>query len=73
VADVFASGKVWAPAKRWARDVIEEMAAYPQGEHDDLADTCTQAILRFRQGGFIPLPVDEQDEPNTFRHRAAYY
>jgi len=73
VADVFASGKVWAPAKRWARDVIEEMAAYPQGEHDDLADTCTQAILRFRQGGFIPLPVDEADEPNTFRHRAAYY
>ena len=32
-------------------------------EHDDLVDSTTQALLRFRQGGFIPLYSDEEDEP----------
>ncbi|OYV97415.1 MAG: hypothetical protein B7Z68_03495 [Acidobacteria bacterium 21-70-11] len=74
VADVFASGKVWAPPTRWAQDVIEEMAAYPQGEHDDLADTATQAILRFRQGGFLRLASDEDERTPWYRpRRAAYY
>jgi len=40
VADMFASGRVWAPDTRWAREVIEEVAAFPAGEHDDYVDTC---------------------------------
>ena len=74
VADLFSSGKVWAPDTRWAREVIEEMAAFPVGEHDDFVDTTTQALLRFRQGGFISLDTDEQDEPALFRRKThAYY
>ena len=74
VADLFSSGKVWAPDTRWAREVIEEMAAFPVGEHDDFVDTTTQALLRFRQGGFISLDTDEQDEPQFFRRKThAYY
>ena len=74
VADLFASGKVWAPDTRWARDVIEELAAFPVGEHDDFVDTTTQALLRYRQGGFINLDSDMADEPLSFRRRrAAYY
>lgn len=75
VADLFSSGKVWAPDTRWAREVIEEVAAFPVGEHDDFVDTTTQALLRFRQGGFITLPTDMADEPALFRRRrsAAYY
>ena len=74
VADLFASGKVWAPDTRWAREVIEEVASFPNGEHDDFVDTTSQALLRFRQGGFIPLESDEQDEPRFFRRRThAYY
>ena len=74
VADLFSSGKVWAPDTRWAREVIEEMAAFPVGEHDDFVDTTTQALLRFRQGGFISLDTDEQDEPEFFRRKThAYY
>ena len=74
VADLFRSGRVWAPDTRWAREVVEEMAAFPVGEHDDFVDTTTQALLRFRQGGFIPLDSDEKDEPQFFRRRtAAYY
>ena len=67
VADIFASGKVWAPDTRWAREVIEEVAAFPVGEHDDYVDTMTQALLRFRQGGFISLPSDEPDDIRYFR------
>jgi predicted phage terminase large subunit-like protein len=74
VADLFSSGKVWAPDTRWAREVIEEMAAFPVGEHDDFVDTTTQALLRFRQGGFISLDSDEKDDPEIFRRKThAYY
>ena len=73
VADLFSSGKVWAPDTRWAREVIEEMAAFPVGEHDDFVDTTTQALLRFRQGGFITLDSDEKDDRIYTRRRAAYY
>jgi predicted phage terminase large subunit-like protein len=74
VADLFSSGKVWAPDTRWAREVIEEIASFPVGEHDDFVDTCTQALLRYRQGGFISLDSDEQDDLTyKYRRRAAYY
>jgi predicted phage terminase large subunit-like protein len=75
VADFFASGRVWAPDTRWAREVVEEVAAFPAGEHDDYVDTLTQALMRMRMGGFIRLPSDEPDEPMYFRstRKAAYY
>jgi predicted phage terminase large subunit-like protein len=74
VADLFTSGKVWAPDTRWAREVIEEIASFPVGEHDDFVDTCTQALLRYRQGGFISLETDEQEDLTyKYRRRAAYY
>jgi predicted phage terminase large subunit-like protein len=73
VTDLFASGKVWAPGTRWADEVMEEMAAFPNSDHDDLVDSSTQALIRFRKGGFISLPSDEQDEPQFYRRKAAYY
>jgi predicted phage terminase large subunit-like protein len=54
-ADMFASGKVWIPDTRWAWEVVEEVASFPNGDHDDYVDTTSQAMLRYRQGGFIPL------------------
>ena len=74
VSDLFQSGIVWAPDKRWAKDVIEECNDFPSGANDDLVDSTSQALLRFRQGGFIRLESDEPDEPQYFRRRApAYY
>jgi predicted phage terminase large subunit-like protein len=75
VADLFRSGIVWAPGTRWANEVIEEVASFPVGEHDDFVDTTTQALLRFRQGNFISLDSDMKDEPSIFRRRryAGYY
>ena len=75
VADIFASGKVWAPRKRWAEEVIEELAAFPNSDHDDLVDSTTQALLRFRRGGFLRLQSDEPDEEQYFKSRrpVSYY
>jgi predicted phage terminase large subunit-like protein len=71
---VFESGVVWCPEARWSEEVIEECAAFPNGEHDDLADSMTQAILRFRQGGFIRTRADyEDDDIHAYRRRKEYY
>jgi predicted phage terminase large subunit-like protein len=72
VTDLFKSGKVWAPDMRWAHELIEQMAAFPNAVHDDLVDSSTQALIRFRQGGFLTLDSDEPDEP-VYRRKAVYY
>tara|TARA_R100000278_G_scaffold23554_1_gene21936 strand:- start:4392 stop:5912 length:1521 start_codon:yes stop_codon:yes gene_type:complete len=75
VTDLFASGVIWAPDTRWAQEVIEEAASFPAGEHDDYVDSMTQALLRFRKGGFVRLHSDEEDEeiPWWKKRKAAYY
>lgn len=72
VSDLFASGVIWCPDTRWAHELIEETADFPNGEHDDLVDSMTQALLRYRQGGFIRLASDQYDEPKPRRVRAFY-
>jgi predicted phage terminase large subunit-like protein len=75
VADIFASGKVWVPQLRWAEELIDEIASFPSGEHDDLVDSTSQALLRYRRGGFIRLDSDEPEEIKEFKSRrhAGYY
>tara|TARA_B100001094_G_scaffold328919_1_gene390480 strand:- start:3312 stop:4808 length:1497 start_codon:yes stop_codon:yes gene_type:complete len=73
VSDLFASGVVWAPETRWAEETIEQFAGFPNMEHDDLVDSTTQALLRFRQGGFVSLYSDEEDEPLEHNRTANYY
>ena len=70
VADLFHSGIVWAPEKRWAQEVIEECNDFPSGANDDLVDSTTLALARFRQGGFIRLPTDEKEDP-MFRFKSS--
>ena len=67
VADLFRSGIVWAPDRRWAHDLIEECNDFPSGANDDQVDSTTVALMRFRQGGFIRLPSDEADEIKEFK------
>jgi len=74
VSDLFASGIVWAPNRSWAEAVIDEVASFPAGEHDDYVDSVSLALMRFRKGGFIRLPSDEEDEMDMYRRRrTAYY
>lgn len=67
VSDIIASGKVWVPRTRWAEELVDEIAAFPSGEHDDLVDATTLALMRFRQGGFLRLPSDEPEEIQWFK------
>jgi predicted phage terminase large subunit-like protein len=67
VTDLFASGIVWVPDRRWAWEVVEECNDFPSGTHDDLVDSTTLALLRFRQGGFIKLPNDEPEPVKMFK------
>ena len=75
VSDLFASGIVFAPDRRWAKEVIEECNDFPAGTNDDLVDSTTLALLRFRQGGFLRLPSDEPEDNflRQYRKKAAYY
>jgi predicted phage terminase large subunit-like protein len=74
VAPIFESGMVWAPDTDFSEEVVEEMAAFPYGDHDDYCDSATMALMRFRQGGFLALADDYNDtlEPLK-RNRQVYY
>ena len=63
-APVFESGMVFAPLdEHWVQEVIEECAAFPNGQYDDYVDSMTQAVLRYRQGGFVSTYSDDWDDP----------
>ena len=73
VSPIFESGKVWYPEDEdFAEDVIEEVASFPMGDHDDYCDSMTMAVMRFRQGGFIDLKGEEIPE-NWYPRRAREY
>jgi predicted phage terminase large subunit-like protein len=71
ISDLFASGVVWCPETRWADELMEDLAAFPNGEHDDLVDSTSQALLRFRRGGFIQIASDEPEEQRYFRRKSS--
>lgn len=74
VSDIFRSGMVWYPAgRRWAEAVVEQVAAFPASENDDMVDCTSMALHRFRSGGFISLNTDEKDALTNYRRNAAYY
>ena len=69
IADIFSSGRVWAPETRWADEVIEEVASFPGGEHDDYVDSVSMAMMRFRQGGYVRTTLDMPEEEQSMRHK----
>ena len=74
VAPLFESGNIWAPTdKQFAQEVIEECAAFPYGDHDDLVDSTTQAVMRFRQGGLLEHPEDYEDEKKPYKKYKYYW
>ena len=73
VAPIVESGLVWVPDTRWGEEVIEECAAFPAGEHDDYVDTVTQALRRFREGGFISHPDDYEEDRIGINRERIYY
>lgn len=73
VSPLFEAGMVWAPDETWADELIEEVAAFPNGEHDDLVDSMTQALMRYRQGNFVQLPTDDWEDEEESARVQVYY
>ena len=73
IADVFASRYVWCPPTRFADEVMEQCASFPAGEEDDLVDSTVQAMMRFREGGFIRTANDEAEDAAPVRFRRKRY
>lgn len=73
VSPLFESGMIWTPDESWAEEVVEECAAFPNGEHDDLVDSTTQALMRYRQGNFVQLPSDDWGDEDAHIKPMQYY
>lgn len=73
VSDMFASGQVWFPETPWANATVDEILAFPAGEHDDEVDTMTLALMRVRNGGLLRLRTDQEDPEPIYRPRRAAY
>ena len=73
VSPIFESGKVWYPeGENFADEVMEEVASFPNGDHDDFCDSMTMALMRFRQGGFVRLDGEEFEDDYIPRKREYY-
>ena len=73
IAPMLFEGIVWYPDRRWAHEVLDECAEYPNGEHDDYYDCVTMGLARFRRGGFVVLDSDRKEDKLFRPRRAAYY
>jgi predicted phage terminase large subunit-like protein len=73
IADIFSAGKIWAPDKRWAHEVIDEVAEFPNGANDDYVDCVQMCVTRYRTGGFLRAPTDYERDSDSPRRRKAYY
>jgi predicted phage terminase large subunit-like protein len=74
VAPLFEAGMVWAPMhEKFADEVIEEVVSFPNGENDDYCDSMTLALMRVRQGGFISLQGEEEEELEWRPRKREYY
>ena len=87
VQNLFECGLIYAPAegtgngdylfKDWAEKVVTELAELPKGQHDDLADAMTQALVYLRTLGLAQMPdedeLDHIDDNKYMRAPVALY
>lgn len=62
VEPLFSGGLVYAPDRRWARMVIDEVASVPKGRYDDLADSTSQALIWMRKNNILYFPFEKPSE-----------
>jgi predicted phage terminase large subunit-like protein len=73
VAPMLESGMVWVPETEWAEELVEECAAFPNGDNDDMVDSTTMALMRFRQGNFVSLHDDDVSDEGSNQLEYEYY
>lgn len=75
IQHIFSEGLVFAPVttdeygnlgwRKWADEVITQVANFPRGKHDDLVDSTSMAIRYLRDTGFV-LKKTEHREAEAF-------
>jgi predicted phage terminase large subunit-like protein len=67
VTPMFEAGRVFLPADAsWLNDFVDELAMFPNGVHDDMVDSATQALNYLRQGPYTepsPFQIVERAGP----------
>ncbi len=70
VQSLFSNGQVYAPGfyesglwRDWVNPIIDEMASFPKGAHDDFVDSSTMALLHLRE---IGLAVRKEESHEQF-------
>jgi predicted phage terminase large subunit-like protein len=62
-AVVLEQGVVYYPyGKRWAEEVIDECAAFPNAPHDDVPDVVAHSLNYFRRMFLLEAPDDVEDD-----------
>ncbi len=73
---VLEQGVVYYPAgKRWAEEVIDDCAAFPNAQHDDIADVVAHSLNYFRRMFLLDAPedaVDEDDDEGDLAPKRSY-
>lgn len=49
----------------WARPLLEQCTQFPNGEHDDMVDTLTQALIYLRDTNMLQLDYVAPEQPET--------
>ena len=73
VSPIFQDGRIWVPENRFGEELMEEVSDFPNGENDDLVDATTLALARFREGGFLALSTDYEEEESHAPRQWVYY
>lgn len=69
IQHLFEEGMIYAPDRTWAEAVITEVAAFPNGRHDDLTDTVSQGLRHLRDIGLLQRGVEiTADVTESVRH-----
>jgi predicted phage terminase large subunit-like protein len=49
VQPILSGGMVYAPVRDWSEALITQASVFPNGKHDDMVDSMTQALKYLRR------------------------
>jgi predicted phage terminase large subunit-like protein len=83
VAPLIEAGLVYLPASKkrpgqapvWTDEMMHELLAFPNAEHDDYVDAFTQSLIYLRDSGLLTIDADKYDKeyPTAPRERENPY
>jgi predicted phage terminase large subunit-like protein len=64
-------GVIYYPNRKWALDVIDSCAEFPNGAHDDDVDATVHGLNFLRRMFLLETPADEEDEEDPSEYDPA--